>query len=116
MTTPDAAEALREAQAAMRMADDATGGEFCGCWWALLSLEAQDEECGPAHTATQLIHAWLEKHPDAALSTPAAAPAPAPGDEMFKALFAASEFLKRTAGTWAAPHSSLCFCGEEGGE
>ncbi len=69
-----AAAVLEEARAAMQMADDANWGEFCGYCGVLLSLDSQDnDECGQAHTATQLIHAWLERNPIAAIR---ARPAP----------------------------------------
>lgn len=53
---------LREAYRAAKMVDDACWGEFCGCCAALLSLDSQDEECGPMHTAAQLTHAWVERN------------------------------------------------------
>lgn len=44
------------------MVDEACWGEFCGCCAGLLSLDSQDEECGPMHTAAQLTHAWVERN------------------------------------------------------
>lgn len=55
---------LRAAWTAMKMVDDAYWGDFCCCCGVILSLESQDEECGPQHTAVHLVHEWLEKHPE----------------------------------------------------
>jgi hypothetical protein len=67
------AAARRECEAmyrALKMVDDAYWGEFCGCCGVILSLESQDEECGPQHTAVQLAHECVEARE--ALAAPAA--------------------------------------------
>lgn len=61
--TSPALSNLRTAWRAMKMVDDAYWGDFCGCCGVILSLESQDDECGPQHTAVQLVHSWIEQNP-----------------------------------------------------
>jgi hypothetical protein len=53
---------IATAYPALKMVDDAFWGDFCPCCGVILSLESQDEECGPQHTAVQLVHEWVEQN------------------------------------------------------
>jgi hypothetical protein len=68
----------------------------------------EDEQSGPWQPVLASIDLALSGLPLLASETA--------GPALRVALFAAKDFLNRTAGTWAAPHSTLCYCMEEGGE